>query len=158
MINSLDTLVKVFECALGTEQGEVAFTVGLDTVNRIATNEDNEIQIVHIERLDEIVGDAHPIMMKIDVEGNEEGVLQGARKLLANSCLKVVELETVTSETAYILNSNHFEKAHYDPFSRSLNRNPIGPKSANDLFVRDWKFVSERLATARKVMIHDHEI
>ena len=55
-INNLEALVKVHERALGAEQGEVAFTVGLDTMNRIG------------------------------VEGAEEGVLQAASALLANPC------------------------------------------------------------------------
>jgi precorrin-6B methylase 2 len=29
-VNGLDALVKVYQCALGAEQGEVAFTFGLD--------------------------------------------------------------------------------------------------------------------------------
>jgi hypothetical protein len=37
---------------------------------------------------------------------------------------------------------NQFEKAYYDPFSRRLDRKPIGPRSSNFFFVRDWPFVA----------------
>jgi len=153
MVNKLDALVTVHECALGAEQGEVGFTVGLDTVNRIAGANDKRIRTVRLERLDSVIADSQPIMLKVDVEGAEEGVLKGAAALLASPCLKVIELETVTSESAKILKTNQFERAYYDPFNRRLERDPIALTSFNSLFVRDWPFVADRLATAKKVEI-----
>lgn len=157
-INSLDELVKVYECALGAEQGEVPFTVGLDTVNRIAAANDKNVRTIRVERLDTVIADSQPIMIKVDVEGTEEGVLQGADELLANPCLKVVELETVTLESASILKRNQFERAYYDPFCHRLHRDPINLKSSNFLFVRGWSFVSTRLATAKKIKVLDRKI
>jgi FkbM family methyltransferase len=157
-INRLEELVKVFEFALGADQGNVAFTVGLDTVNRIALDNDQTVRMIRLERLDAIVGDTQPIMIKVDVEGAEEGVLRGATELLANPCLKVVELETVTPESAAILSRNEFERAYYDPFQHALNRQETNFKSANSLFVRDWSFVASRLAKASKVEILGREI
>jgi FkbM family methyltransferase len=157
-VNSLDALVKVYECALGAEQGEVAFTVGLDTVNRIAAANDKNVRMIRLERLDTVIAGSQPYMIKVDVEGSEEGVLQGAKALLADPCLRVVELETVTLESASILNRNQFERAYYNPFSHSLDRDPINLKSSNSLFVRDWSFVATRLATAKRVEILGHRI
>ena len=127
-INRLDALVTVFECALGAEQGEASFTVGLDTVNKIAVGGDKDVRIVRLERLDAVVAGSQPIMIKADVEGAEESVLRGATALLANPCLKVVELETVSIESANILTKNQFERAYYDPIRHSLNREPINLK------------------------------
>ena len=157
-VNSLHALVTTHECALGAEQGEVAFTVGLDSVNRIAAAYDKNFRMVRRERLDTLVIESQPIMIKIDVEGAEEGVLQGAKELLAKPSLKIVELETVTLESASILERNKFERAYYDPFSHSLNRNPINLRSINSLFVRDWSFVTARLAAGKKVKILGREI
>jgi FkbM family methyltransferase len=157
-VNRLDTYVQVHECALGAAQGEVAFTVGCDSVNRIATANDRNVRVARLQRLDAVIANSEPIMMKVDVEGVEEGVLQGAKALLANPCLKVVELETVTPESASILSRNQFERAYYDPFCRTLHRDPIHFKSSNSLFVRDWSFVATRLATAKKVEILGREI
>ena len=157
-VNSLDALVKVYECALGAEQGEVAFTFGLDTVNRIAAANDKKVRRVRGERLDTLIVDSQPIMLKLDVEGAEEDVLQGAKALLARPCLKVVELETVTPESARLLDGNQFERAYYDPFSRKLHPKPIHLKSSNSLYVRDWTFVANRLATAEKVEVLGRKI
>jgi len=68
-INSLDALVKVHEFALGAEQGEISFTVGLDTLNRIAPANYEDVRMVRLERLDNVIGGSHPIMIKVDVEG-----------------------------------------------------------------------------------------
>ena len=151
--NNLGSLVEIHSCALGAERCEVAFTVGLDTVNRIATAGDRESRTVQMERADTVVGESGPLMMKIDVEGAEEGVLLGATMLLANPCLRIIELETVTRNSAEILKRNNFEQAYYDPFQHTLGRHPIELKSANSLFVRDWSFVTNRLSTARKVKV-----
>jgi len=59
----------------------------------------------------------------------------------------------VTLESARILGRNEFERAYYDPFCRSLNREPIDLNSSNSLFIRDWSFVSARLAAAKEVEI-----
>jgi FkbM family methyltransferase len=152
-LNKLGTLVRVFECALGQEQGEIAFTVGLDTVNRIASSNDEKVRMTRLEQLDSLVGDAIPSMIKIDVEGAEEGVLLGANALLANPGLKVVELETVTVGSAEILNRNKFERAYYNPRTRQLDREPNALKASNSLFVRDWPFVQSRLESAEGVEI-----
>jgi FkbM family methyltransferase len=157
-VNGLDALVTVFECALAGEQGEVRFTVDLDTMNRIAVVSDQNVRMVRQERLDSLIGSSQPVMIKVDVEGAEEGVLHGAAGLLASSCLKVIELETVTSESAHILKKNEFERAYYDPFNHRLDREPIDLRSSNSLFVRDWPFVATRLATGEKVEVFDRRI
>jgi FkbM family methyltransferase len=157
-VNGLDALVKVYQCALGAEQGEVAFTFGLDSINRIACANDRNVRMTRLERLDNVIGCSDPIMIKLDVEGAEQAVLEGANALLANPSLNVVELETLTPESADILKGNEFARAFYDPFRHKLSREPIGLKSSNALFVRDWSLVADRLAGARKIEIFGREI
>lgn len=152
-INGLDGLVTVYECALGPAQGEVLFTVGLDTMNKVASAYSKNVRIVRQELLDKLIGTSQPIMIKMDVEGYEEDVLRGAQVLLANPCLKVIELETVTPEINQMMLRNQFERAYYDPFSHSLGREPVAPKSSNSLFIRDRPVVEARLATGRKIEV-----
>jgi hypothetical protein len=111
-----------------------------------------------VERLDTVIGGSQPIMIKVDVEGSEESVLQGAKVFHADPCLRVVEFETVTFESASILNRHQFERAYYDPFSHNLDREPISLKSSNSLYVRNWSFVAARLATAKRVEIIGRQI
>jgi FkbM family methyltransferase len=157
-INRLEGRVKVRECALGAVTCEVPFTVGLDTVNQVATSDNKNVRMVRQEQLDTLIEGCHPIMIKIDVEGYEEAVLQGARKVLANNSLKVVVIETVTPVVEQILMSNQFERAYYDPFNRILDHQPVGLKSSNSLYVRDWSFVSRRLTEALSIKVLDRTV
>ncbi len=157
-INGLDSLVQVHEVALGPTDGEVAFTVGLDTINKVASVTDSNVRLVHQRALDELIGDRLPVMAKIDVEGYEEQVFRGADALVQRDCLKVLEVETVTSAIETLLAENGFERAYYDPFTRALSRERIGDPAANTIFVRDWTFVQSRLRSGTKISVLGHEI
>jgi FkbM family methyltransferase len=153
-LNRLGDRVVVHELVLGDADGEVAFTRGLDTVNRVATAEDVSVRKVPMRRLDSVIGAAQPLMIKMDVEGHEEHVIRGARGLLAGDSLKVVEIETSTPETEAILLRHGFERAYYDPFRRSLTTTldtDLG--ASNAVFVRDWDNVAARLAGAPTVQV-----
>jgi FkbM family methyltransferase len=161
-INDLDELVTVYELALGDIEGEVPFSIGQDTGNRVTTGiGEKNVRMVSQQRLDALIGgDPQSIMMiKMDVEGYEEEVLRGAEALLANERLKIVDIEWPTSWTREALSSHHFTSAYYEPFSRKLQREPVDPfSSSNSLFVRDWEFVNSRLTTANKIKVLCHSI
>lgn len=152
-VNRLSELVVVYQCAIGATKGVIPFTIEKDTENRIATEDDKQSRMVRMERLDDIIVDSFPIMMKADVEGAELDVLLGAERLLPNPCLKVIELETAEPESFGILARHGFERACYDPFSRSLSRTSVGRNTSNFLFARDWAFVEARLKSAQEVSI-----
>jgi FkbM family methyltransferase len=161
-INDLDELVTVYELALGAIEGEVPFSIGQDTGNRVTTSSgEKNVRMVSQQRLDALIGgDPQSIMMiKMDVEGYEEEVLRGAEALLANECLKIIDIEWPTSWIREALSSYHFTSAYYDPFSRKLQREPVDIfSSSNSLFVRDWEFVNSRLTTANKIKVLSHSI
>jgi FkbM family methyltransferase len=159
VINNLTTLAKVYECALGSAEADVPFTVGLDTMNKVSTTSSTPVRTVRQQRLDGFTDlPSRPIMIKIDVEGYEESVIEGATKTLENSWLKMIELETITPVISNVLSDNSFEPAYYDPFSRTLAREPVGPRSSNALYVRDWPFVSSRLTSAKAIEVLGHRI
>jgi len=157
-VNRLEERVQVHDCALGARSGEAKFTVGLDTLNRFAGAGDAATRTVRMETLDNVVGNAQPVMMKVDVEGAELDVLLGAKCVVANPSLNVIEPETVSPQCAEMLSRHGFEIGRYDPFRRTLNRDSAGRRSSNTLFVRDWSFVNERLQTAPPVEIFDREV
>jgi FkbM family methyltransferase len=157
-VNHLESLVKIYECALGNAKGEVPFTIGLDTVNRVAVAQNRNVRMVPQDRLDSLVGGDLPIMLKIDVEGYEEEVLLGAQAVLGKPSLKVIEIETITPAVEQLLGSNGFERTYYNPFSRTLDQRAVGLKANNSLYVRDLPFVSRRLANARSIEIFGHKL
>lgn len=85
-------------------------------------------------------------------------MLAGAAKVLQMPSLKVIEIETVTSNTESLLARNGFERAFYAPFTLALSLKPNGANSNNSLFVRDFLFVQKRLAEAPAVEVLNRQI
>jgi FkbM family methyltransferase len=151
-LNGLGDFTKVFECAVGDSRKQVSFTIGLDTINKVAESGEN-VRLVQQEKLDDIIGANEPIMMKMDVEGYEENAIRGASDLLRRSGMKAIEIETVNDNIVEMITSNNFKRAYYDPFSRRLTETENGLRQNNHLFVRDWPFIEKRVATAPKIEV-----
>ena len=152
-VNSLESHVIVHELALGDVDGEVAFTHGLDTMNRVANPADSQTRSVASRRLDSLIGTHRPLMLKLDVEGHEEQVIRGAHQLLASDALKVIAIESRTEAIDEIFRGCGFERAYYDPFTRALTTTPSEIPASNAVFVKDWSFLRERLSTAPPVHV-----
>jgi hypothetical protein len=147
-INHLNALVDVREAALGEFHGQIAFTVGLDTMNRVAGAEDKSVQVVPIRRLDDIPAAEAPTLMKLDVEGFEEQVLSGASHVLGSPSLLAVQSELCNPMVRETLESFGFKQWFYDPFTRTLRPTPFGFRTVNTLFIRDAELVAQRLVEA----------
>src|SRR5690606_38291902 len=128
--NGLDSLVISYNAALGEEKGSILFSDQYDATNHvISLNENSKGVEVDIMRLDDVVIVDRPTVLKIDVEGYETAVLNGASALLANLHLKAVIIELIGCGNRYGFDE---EKIHesllhhsflpysYDPFSREL--------------------------------------
>ncbi len=144
--NEIGELVKVHDCALGDADGEVRFSVGLDSVNRVGAP--GEGVMVPLRRLDSIAAGMDPLMIKIDVEGYEPQLFAGADAILSGPCLRVIETETVDPLILAQLTKHGFERRYYDPFTRCLSVESTGIDTNNALFVRDEPWVAERLRSA----------
>lgn len=134
--NRIRPLVEVVPVAVGATDGEVRFTEGLDTVNRVVTDETCASRTVPMRSLDSIVGAEAPVLIKIDVEGYEEQVVRGAERTLAKPSLLALELETVSTATEQMLLRRGFERVSYDPFGRNLVPPTKEFGECNALFVR----------------------
>lgn len=159
-VNKLGDRVEIHAVALGPTDGEVSFTHGEGALNRVASAEDRDVHLVPQRTLDSMMEGRAPAKIKLDVEGYEEQVLQGATKTLANPELKVVSLEGTTPAILKALADNGFERAFYNPFTRVLQRTPndLALKDgvwtlSNEFYVRDWPFVEKRLKTASAVTV-----
>ena len=152
-INGLDGLVTVHEVVLGPSDREVKFTIGQDTANHVTVGADCLFRTVRQKRLDDLVTDQQPTMIKMDVEGYEEKVLIGSQAVLSLPSLKLIELETVNPTIKKILDHHGFTGCSYDPFTRKLQSTSISHYSSNSAFVRDIDFVQGRLSDARPIVV-----
>jgi FkbM family methyltransferase len=164
-LNHIDELVTISLVALGPHDGTALFTTSLGSMNQVVSTGGEGVRVVPQRTLDSVVGAKHPAALKLDVEGYEEEVLRGAAQILANSSLKVIEIESTTPTILDILADNGFERAFYDPFTRALQRIPNelaysngrGTPS-NEFYIRDWYSVEKRVADAPPVDVFGHAL
>jgi hypothetical protein len=106
--------------------------------------------------------------MKIDVEGYECSVLEGAVKALGSSGLLAIIVETNGSGRRYfkadeevvnILERNGLRQAAYRPLTRELNVETSGRSSTgNVLFIRDMEQARSRVQSAPRRLVLGHPL
>lgn len=120
---------------------------------------------VPVMRLDELVEQDVPLLIKIDVEGHERAVLLGGEQTLSDHRLLAVIMETNGSGARYgisdqelieIMRGHGFASFGYDPFARKL----IAARQAdgNTVFVRDRVAVEDRVARAQRYKLINGEV
>lgn len=143
--NAISNLVSVRQVALGDHAGTVRFTVGLDTTNHVA-GENETGRELPLARLDDF--DLSPTFMKFDLEGFEEQAFAGARATLARPSLIALETELASPGIVALMSEFGFERRYYQPLTRTFG----APYShGNALFIRDMVAVQARIAAAPKL-------
>lgn len=165
-LNGLESRVRTCLLGLSDRNGMLRFSALLDTVNHVLAADENEPGVdVSVTRMDDLVGGDCPHVIKIDVEGHEFAVLQGASNTLSNDRLMAVVLETNGSGQRFgrsntdlfdVMRDYGFTPYRYDPFSRRLDSVKKG--SANTLFVREVAEVSQRLNSAPRFRVGQSRI
>lgn len=165
-LNHLDDKVKCVNKAVGVQQGTIAFTSDQDTVNHALSSDEqcDNVVTVEITSLDAALGEESPAVMKIDVEGFETPVLDGAQETLKKKSLHSVIMELNGSGSRYGFDESQllelmldygFKTYSYNPLNRELiNLKGKNLDSGNTLFIRNKALVEERLMGAPKVSIY----
>lgn len=163
-INQIGDHVVVYNLALGNEKGQLSFTSTLDTMNHVATGSETNTIEVPVETLDTILGEEkEPLLLKIDVEGFETNVLNGALRTLKKDNLKAIIIELNGSGLKYGFDESTLHEKlltagyhpyRYNPFDRELTA--IGKFGThNTIYIKDPGFVRERVKNAEKLKILD---
>ena len=150
--------VRVLPVGLAETAGPATFSADLDAGNhriRAGLNPPANTITVDLERADAALRDEDPTLIKIDVEGEELGVLRGARTILSKASLQALVIETFRPDNfaepslvaaEALLAEYGFLPMAYDPWQRELR--PLREPSAgaqNTIYVRDFRSVQGRL-------------
>lgn len=165
-LNGLGERTRCCRLGLSENVGTLRFSRDLDTVNHVlAEGEDLPAVEVPVTRLDDLVGQDVPLLIKMDVEGHERAVLRGGQATLADRRLLAVIMETNGSGSRYgvsdqelidLMQGSGFAPFDYDPFKRRLLDGP--GESGNTVFVRDKAAVEARVSSAPVFTLINGEI
>lgn len=168
-LNHLDEKVRCANKGVGSQQGTIVFTSDSDTKNHaLADGEQcDNVVTIGVTSLDDALNNECPSLIKIDVEGYETPVLEGAQKTLQNHALHSVIMELNGSGSRYgfdeskilaLMLDHGFKTYSYDPMARELiNLEGKNLNSENTLFIRDRSFVEERLRSSQKVSVNGRQ-
>jgi hypothetical protein len=161
--------VQALNLGLARQPGVLRFTSQLDTVNHVLNEEESCANAVEVpvSTLDEVVGEAAPALLKMDVEGYESEVLAGAERTLANPALGALILELNGSGRRYGFDEDAirqklrdlgFTACSYRHFERALAPLAQTVGCGNTLFVRELDHVETRLRTAPAFRVLGREL
>ena len=164
-LNNLGDQVKSLNMALGNSKGEIHFSSDQDSMNHVIADgeiSENKI-IVNVSTLDEEIT-SPPFVMKIDVEGYETPVLEGAENTLKNEELCGIIIELNGNRNRYGYNESKilsmmldygFKAYSYKPFERALiNLENKNFGEGNTIFIRNMDRVLDRIKTAPKIDVN----
>jgi FkbM family methyltransferase len=164
--NGIGDRVRAMNIGVGETEEVVEFACSDDDVtNHVAVAGESAGQTLRVKvlPLDTVLRGESPTMLKIDVEGFETRVVNGAQAVLRRNSLHSVIMELNGFSNRYGFSEDHlvatmvdlgFHPYSYDPFSRNLQRLAgKNPKSGNTLFIRDERLVAKRIAGAPLVSV-----
>jgi FkbM family methyltransferase len=156
IINDLYKNVEALNIGLGDKKGTLKFTQNVSQNNHVANENDTDTISVKVNTLDEILKDKHPILLKIDVEGFEKAVIDGALQTLKKESLQVIIIELVGLGARFgfdendihdIISRHGFLKYDYNPFNRKLTETK-NMGFHNTIYVKNINFTQERVNEA----------
>lgn len=165
-LNELQKISKSYNVGVGNEKGKLKFTNDFDTVNHVVVGNEESVNSIEVDivTLNDVFLDTQiPTLMKIDVEGFEKSVLQGANNILKNATLKalIVELNGCCHKYGVTENEIHqmllnygFKTYQYKPFERYLvQTNEFNDDGGNTIYIRDVDWVKQRLLSSEKYTV-----
>ena len=167
-VNRLGLRVRTLNCAVGAATGMTRFATDADTLNRVLLpGESRAAEIaVPVQKLDDIIGTERGCFIKLDVEGFEAPVLEGARALLRAGRVRALLVELNGSGTLYgrddatldaELRGFGLQSFVYEPFERLLVPAARGC-AGNTLYLLDPADAAARVLSAARFKIGRHDL
>jgi FkbM family methyltransferase len=170
-LNKLQERIELQQCAVGAEAGSIRLTAGMGEVNHVLeageTGESIQVPMVSLDGF--FSGCTPPALIKIDVEGFEGAVVDGAAQLISARRPLALLMELAGHGARYgrdeaALRASLIERGYglctYDGLQRKLHRlDPAASyTSYNFLFVRDFDMAQQRLREAAPFTLGRHRI
>jgi FkbM family methyltransferase len=156
--NKLENLVLPLNIGASAQEGKLTFTADLNVSNRVVKGNRSSIDSIEVKTnsLDNLV--TNPIKaMKIDVEGFETEVIEGAKKLLDSSDLEILIVEINGhgmknfgfDEDLLLqkIQTQGFTPVHYDLDKNHLTATSGRNLHGNTIFVKNIAHSNEILKT-----------
>ena len=166
LLNNIESRCELHCKGVGATSGVIGFTEGLDTVNHVARDGEDHV-LTPVVALDELQWDKGPLVIKVDVEGFESFVVDGAKELLKSGQVEILLIELNGGASNYGLNElDLFERIQgfgFLPFWYDAKRSRLSslsePTATNTLFIHSIHLdeVTLRLQNAPKIVIRGTE-
>lgn len=169
-LNGIAENVNCLNIALGSKTGFIRMTSKLDCCNRALPNgyQTKDSITVPVRTIDDVVGTMQPVLIKIDVEGYESEILNGANSILSSTALLCLIIETDSKSQHEGVNTISitkkikgygFKPYSYDPFTRKLLQlDGVNTSSENTLYINDFKQATDRVKDAAAYVVKHQRI
>jgi len=161
--------IRAFDCGLSDTTLAAAFTASLDVGNHRIQGPgqpEQDVVTVALDRADNRLRGESPVVLKIDVEGEELAVLRGATETLAKPSLLAVVMETFRPqnfrapaliEAEALLARHGFVPVRYEPRARRIVP-LVAPSdgSQNTIYIRNPEAVRSRIESALPLPAFGH--
>lgn len=164
-INRIESAVDIRNMGVGDKQGSLFFTNNNDTINKVSlTGKTENTTMVRVSTLDNELDKNDHYFLKIDVEGFEYNVIEGAQELLSTNNVSaiIIELNGTGEEFGHHNEDIHkkltnfgFISVSYEPQTRTLTRlDSYNRTRGNTIYVKDIALIAERCKSAPKRVVH----
>ena len=164
-INRINAAVDIRNMGVGDKEGSLFFTNNNDTVNKVSlAGEVENTTMVKVSTLDNELAKDNQYFFKIDVEGFEYNVIEGASAVLSNNNVSaiIIELNGSGEEFGHSNEDIHkkllsfgFFAVAYEPQTRNLTElKSYNQNGGNTIYVKDVALISKRCKSAPKRVVH----
>ena len=157
-LNEIENSVNCLNIGLAEETGILRFSDSFHTTNKVISEGSGGVEI-EVKKLDDLCENAHPTVLKIDVEGYEYFLLKGALKTLALDSLNVIIIELNESSKTYgvdeemiidLLIEKSFKPISFNPVKNTITQLKRKDSSKfNTIFVKDIDQLLARIKSNR---------
>jgi len=164
-INQINHLVTLVNKGVGEKNQTLFFTNNKNTMNKVSViGETKNTSQVEVITLDGQLDRDKNYLFKIDVEGFESNVIEGAHQILSSPNVVAIILELNGSGNQFghsdeslhdrIINYN-FVPVSYNPIDRSISMlSSYNKKNKNTIYVKDINLIRARCLSAAKRCVH----